>query len=100
MQHVVIRRWSGAAQLMAEMERRRDEVEQLIRGVPGFGAYYAVRTGANELVSITVCDDRAGTDESTRRARMGAAEYPGHRDESPGGDRGRDVHRVLALASA
>ncbi len=69
MQHVVIRRWSGAAQLMAEMERRRDEAEQLIRGVPGFGAYYAVRTGANELVSITVCDDRAGTDESTRRAR-------------------------------
>jgi hypothetical protein len=52
--HVVIRRYSGAAQLMGEMERRKD---------------YAVRSGADVLVTITVCDDRAGTDESNRLAR-------------------------------
>ena len=69
MQHVVIRRWSGAAQLITEMERRKDEIEQLIRRAPGFGAYYAARTGADGLVSITVCDDKAGTDESSRLAR-------------------------------
>ena len=69
MQHVVVRRWSGAAQLIGEMERRKDEVERLIRQAPGFGAYYAVRTGSDGLVSITVCDDKAGTDESSRLAR-------------------------------
>jgi hypothetical protein len=69
MQHVVIRRWSGAAQLISEMERRKDEVEQLIRQAPGFGAYYAVRSGSDRLTTITVCDDKAGTDESSRLAR-------------------------------
>ena len=68
MQHVVIRRYTGASQLMTEMERRGDEVKRLISGVPGFGAYYAVRSGADGLATITVCDDRAGTAESTRLA--------------------------------
>ena len=51
------------------MQRRSDEVERLLRGVPGFGANYAVRSAADGLATITVCDDRAGTEESTRRAR-------------------------------
>ena len=67
--HVVIRRYSGASQLMGEMERRKGEVEELIRKSPGFGAYYAVRTGEGGLATITVCDSKAGTDESSRMAR-------------------------------
>src|SRR5947207_13096676 len=69
MQHGVIRRNPGAAQLIAEMERRTGEVEQVIRKSPGFGAYYAVRTGADTLATITVCDSQAGTEESSRLAR-------------------------------
>src|SRR5690242_15823069 len=67
--HVVIRRYTGAAALIGEMERRKGEVEELIRKSPGFGAYYAVRTGADGLATITVCDSKAGTDESSRLAR-------------------------------
>ncbi|AHG91242.1 hypothetical protein J421_3705 [Gemmatirosa kalamazoonensis] len=65
--HAVIRQWSGATPLIEAMESRRGEVQQIIGGVRGFVAYYAVRDG-DRLTSITVCEDRAGTEESTRRA--------------------------------
>ena len=65
--HVVIRRWSNGSALAEAMIARRQEVESLLRDVPGFVAYYALRDG--ETVStITVCNDQAGTQESTRRA--------------------------------
>ena len=51
------------------MIRREQEVRGLISTVPGFRAYYAARTGGGDAVAtVTVCDDKAGTDESTRRA--------------------------------
>ena len=65
--YVTMRRYAGAAALGDAMSANTGEVEQLIRGVPGFVAYYALRDGDN-ITSITVCDDKAGTDESTRRA--------------------------------
>ena len=64
--YVVVRRWRNAAAL-ADVTSRSQEVEELLRGVPGFVAYYAVRHGA-ELTTITACDTQAGTQESTRRA--------------------------------
>jgi hypothetical protein len=39
----------------------------LISGVPGFVSYAAVRSGDGG-VTVTVCEDKAGTDESSRRA--------------------------------
>jgi heme-degrading monooxygenase HmoA len=65
--HVVLRRYQGASALFDELARRQADVEQLIRGVQGFVAYYLVRT-EDGGVSVTVCEDRAGTQESTRRA--------------------------------
>jgi hypothetical protein len=65
--YVVVRRYKGSSQLVEELDRKRQGVEELIRGVPGFVAYYAVRT-ADGAATITVCEDRAGTDESIRRA--------------------------------
>ncbi len=65
--HVVIRRYRNAAQLMDTLEQRRADVEQLIRGVPGFVAYYLVRSGDGGA-SISVYQDAAGTAESTRLA--------------------------------
>ena len=62
--HVVVRRWRNAAALADALTSRSQEVEELISGVPGF---YAVRNGA-EVTTITACDTRAGTQESTRRA--------------------------------
>lgn len=65
--HAVIRTYTGASTLMAEMERRSPDIEALITNVPGFTAYYAVRSG-DGLTTITICDSEAGTQESTRRA--------------------------------
>lgn len=65
--YVVVRRDTGAAQLFDALEQHKGEVEQLLRGVPGFSAYYLFRSGG-EGASVTVCDDRAGTQESTRLA--------------------------------
>ena len=65
--HVVVRRWRNAAALADALASRSQEVEELISGVPGFVAYYAVRSGS-EVTTITACNDRAGTQESTRLA--------------------------------
>jgi hypothetical protein len=66
--HVVIRRWTNADALADAMKEREQEVTGLLQGVPGFVAYYATRTDGT-LTTITVCQDQAGTQESTRRAR-------------------------------
>jgi hypothetical protein len=65
--HATIRRWNGASALINAMESRLPEVETLISSSPGFVSYHAVRSG-DSLVTITVCQDKAGTDESTRMA--------------------------------
>lgn len=65
--HAVIRHYKGNSQLFDELERRPDEVEQLIRGVSGFVSYFLVRT-ADGGFSVSVYEDKTGTDESTRVA--------------------------------
>ncbi len=64
--YIVQRRYSGPTVIDAVVARQAD-VQALISGVPGFIAYYAVRTGAGGMTT-TVCQDQAGTTESTRRA--------------------------------
>ena len=67
--HAVIRRYSGpgASQLFDELEGKRADIERIIRGVNGFVAYSLIRT-ADGGASVTVCRDKAGTDESVRVA--------------------------------
>ena len=65
--HITIRSYAAAAALADAMSAKASDVEEIIRGVPGFIAYYAVRDGDN-MTSVTVCQDKTGTDESTRRA--------------------------------
>jgi hypothetical protein len=68
--HAVVRTYSGegAKKLFELLEGRKAEVERLIRAVPGFQAYSLIRT-ADGGISVTVCRDKAGTDESLRVAR-------------------------------
>jgi hypothetical protein len=40
----------------------------ILRGTPGFIAYYVVDGGDGTIASVSVFEDQAGTDESTRRA--------------------------------
>jgi restriction endonuclease Mrr len=67
--YAVVRSYSGqgASELFELLEQREEDVKALITGVPGFVTYAAVRSGDGG-VTVTVCEDKAGTDESSRRA--------------------------------
>lgn len=65
--HVVVRHYKGSSKLMDELVDRRKDVEDLIRGVDGFTAYYLVKT-ADGGASVSVFENEAGTAESNKRA--------------------------------
>ena len=67
--YVVVRSYSGqgASELFDLIGQREEDVKSLISGVPGFVSYACFRTGDGG-VTVTVCDDKEGTDESSRRA--------------------------------
>jgi hypothetical protein len=68
--HAVMRDYSGKGtkKLFDLIEKNKAEVEKVIRPVKGFVSYSLIRTARGGL-SITICEDKAGTDESTRAAR-------------------------------
>jgi hypothetical protein len=68
--HAVVRTYSGsgAKELFDVLEQRKEEVEKIIRSVPGFNAYTLIGTDDGG-VTVTVCNDKVGTDESLRLAR-------------------------------
>ena len=59
-----MRYYHGNAELADQLAARSDEVQSLLRAVDGFRSYYMVRLD-DATVSITICDDEAGTTEST-----------------------------------
>ena len=65
--YIVVRTWANAAAVADMMLQKKQEVTDLISGVPGFIAYYATRAG-DTFTSVTICDSQAGTQESTRLA--------------------------------
>ena len=73
--HGVIRTYAGpgAKELFDLIIERRGEVEELIGGVPGFVSYALIQTGDGGA-TVTVCQDKVGTDESIKRARDWVAE--------------------------
>ncbi|NEX60995.1 hypothetical protein [Noviherbaspirillum galbum] len=68
--HAVIRTYSGAGapQLFDILESRKSDVQSTLQKVSGIVSYTLIRTGEGG-VSITVCNDKAGADESLRVAR-------------------------------
>ena len=67
--YVVVRSYSGqgASELFDLLGQREEDIKALIGGVPGFVSYAAFRSGDGGM-TVTVCQDKAGTDESSRRA--------------------------------
>lgn len=68
--HAVIRTYSGAnaKQLLDFLEKNKPEIERELRKVKGLTSYTLLRTHDGG-VSFTVCQDKAGTDESVKIAR-------------------------------
>ncbi|MGO4814016.1 hypothetical protein AB4156_31290 [Cupriavidus sp. 2MCAB6] len=68
--HTVIRAYSGsgARELFDLLEKRTPEIESLMRSVQGFVSYTLART-ADGGFSVTTCNDKAGVDESVKKAK-------------------------------
>jgi len=77
--YAVVRMYSGdgGKNLIDLLEARKSEVEALIRPVNGFVSYSLIRT-ADGGASVTVCQDKAGTDESLQVARDWIAKNASH----------------------
>lgn len=65
--YATIRWYGGNTELADQLAARADEVKALISGIAGFQSYYLVRVDGG-TVSISVFDDQAGADESSRVA--------------------------------
>lgn len=67
--YVAVRSYSGqgASELFDVLAESEEEVKALISSVPGFVSYVAFRSGDGGM-TVTICQDKAGTDESSRRA--------------------------------
>jgi hypothetical protein len=77
--HAVVRTYSGsgAKELFDVLEKHQTEVETLMRPIKGFVSYTLARSGDGGF-SVTVCQDKAGTDESVRLAREWVAKNAGN----------------------
>ena len=67
--HVIVRSYSGqgTSELFDALGERQDEVKSLMGSIPGFISYAAFRSNGGGQ-TVTACEDKAGTDESSTRA--------------------------------
>jgi hypothetical protein len=81
---VIIRKYSGkgAKELLDALQQKAAEVESMLRSVDGFESYTLARAGDGGF-SVTVCRDRAGIDESNRKAKEWIAKNAGHLGVNP-----------------
>lgn len=68
--YALVRNYSGAGakELFDLLDERKSDVETSLRTVAGFVAYTLIRTNDGG-VSVTVCQDQGGTDQSTQAVR-------------------------------
>ena len=67
--YVAVRQYKVKAGSMDEIARSAQEgYVPFIRQAPGFVAYYGVVTGSESLLTVSIFQDQAGADESTRLA--------------------------------
>ena len=71
--YAVIRAYPGNSELADKLAEREGDVRQLLTGIDGFKAYYLLKL-TEGTSTISVFDDQAGADESTRVAAAWLAE--------------------------
>src|SRR5437899_10440146 len=62
-----VRRYEGVTSV-DEVMRRAAEFVSIMKGMPGFIAYHIVDAGDGVVTSVSIFEDRAGAEESQRRA--------------------------------
>ena len=84
--HAMVRFYSGqgATALFELLEERKEEVETLLRAVPGLVSYDLVKTEEGGM-TITVCEEKTGTDESLSVALGWLKKNAAHLDVNPPG---------------
>jgi hypothetical protein len=82
--YVVTRSYSGqgGSALFDALAERENDVKALLSTVPGFTSYAAFRNDSGGQ-TVTVCQDKAGTDESSRRAAEWVNENIGVKVDPP-----------------
>jgi hypothetical protein len=65
--YAVVRRYNAAKDLTSEVNEKRASLEQAMKGLPGFVAYYLINQG-DSVATITICQDKAGAEQSIQRA--------------------------------
>jgi hypothetical protein len=65
--HAIIRRYVSSPEVLAEARPKLAHLEQTMRGIPGFVAYYFLSTD-DGIATITITEDETGTSESMERA--------------------------------
>lgn len=80
----VIREYSGKGvrELFDMLESKKADVENLLRTIKGLVSYTLARS-AHGGFSVTVCQDQAGIDESTQKAKDWVAKNAGHVAANP-----------------
>ena len=75
----IIRKYSGkgAKELIDVLEKHVAELQPLMGSVKGLVSYTLVRSGDGGF-SVTVCQDQAGLDESTQKAKDWIAKNAAH----------------------
>ena len=67
----------GGKELFDVLAAHKSDIENLIEGVPGFVSYVLIQSNDGGC-SVTVCNDKAGCDESTRLAAQFIRENAGN----------------------
>lgn len=62
-----VRKYNAMPALVEELIKKQDDIKSVLRPINGFHAYYLLKTSDGAL-SMTVCEDRAGAEESNRVA--------------------------------
>jgi len=68
--YAIIRSYSGsgASELIDFIAERKADVESILRSIGGFVSWTLIKTDGGGA-TVTICQDKAGTDESIRVAR-------------------------------
>ena len=97
--YTVIRRYTGNS-LRDVIKQNEESLRTAMSGVPGFRGYYMVESNGG-LATITVCENQAGTAESTKRAAQWVKDHvPGSANLSkPDIFEGETILEINAKAS-